>query len=619
MKTTKKLDLSFSPYNTPIKSTRSGAIFRVHPYPTKINFRSIIPFILAHTKPNETVYDGFAGSCSTGFAAAACENPDENLLDELKIQNQSMIEWGMRKAICADIGRLPTFIGKTLSSKINFDEFEKIFHRVFSDIEKEWDWMYQTKDPNSKQGVIRYVVYSDLVQCDNCNEKLTYYELFVDEKRGKFLDSSNCKKCHNKISADNFKKITENVYDNILKTKIKQVKRVPVKIHGTTQKIKWKRKITDNDLKLIKKIKDVQIPIKTKPVKILSGKEKWGELHRTGYHTGITHLHHFYTKRNFIALTVLYDAVKFFPKKFQNHYLLLLSSYNVANSTIMARFVFKKKSIEPVITSSQPGTLYVSNCPVEKNPFIGIRKKLKDLRQSNDEISKWAFEMHVSNASAQNSHLKDNSIDYIFTDPPFGENIQYSEVNFLSESWLNTFTKNKDEAIISRYQKKDIHKYEQLLKSAFDENYRILKSGKFMTVVFHNTKKDVWNSLQNAILASGFEIITSSILDKHQSSFKQTTTTGAVKKDIILLAQKPTETHRKKNKNVDIERFLISSLSKNCVNEERTFDYLFARYIGKCFEYHNKIKGNSEDFKEILFKIAKPIEGLWFLKNNRTQ
>lgn len=611
----KNLGLSFSPYVKPIKSTRSGAIFRVHPYPTKINFQSIIPFILAHTKPNEIVYDGFAGSCSTGFAASACEIPNKNLLDELGISTQSNIEWGMRKAICSDIGQLPTFIGKTLSTTINFEKFENIFNKVISDVEQTWGWMYQTKDPNLEHGTIRYVVYSDVVQCKNCNQKFTYYELFVDEKQGRFLDTTTCKKCHKEIPSNNLKKVTENVYDSILEKKIKKFKRLPVKIYGITQKTRWKRTPTNSDLKQLKKIQETKIPKKQKPVKILSGKERWGELHRSGYHTGITHLHHFYTKRNFLTLTILYDAVKFFPKKYRDHYLLLLSSYNVANSSIMARFVFKEKSIEPVITSSQPGTLYISNCPVEKNPFLGIKKKLKDLREANNEISKWNSEIHVSNASAQNSHLKDNSVDYIFTDPPFGENIQYSEVNFLSEAWLNKFTKNKDETIISRHQKKDLQRYEQLLKSAFLENFRILKSGKFMTVIFHNTKKNVWNSLQKAITSSGFEIITSSILDKHQSSFKQTTTMGAVKKDIILLAQKPEHILNKKYKNVDTEKFLITSLSKNCDEQERTFDYLFARYIGRCFETNNEIKSNSKDFKKILSKIANLDNNSWFLKN----
>jgi len=72
--------LSFNPYKKPALSTRKGAIFQAHPYPTKINYESIIPFILAHTQPGEVVYDSFAGTCSTGLAAASCAERKEGAL-----------------------------------------------------------------------------------------------------------------------------------------------------------------------------------------------------------------------------------------------------------------------------------------------------------------------------------------------------------------------------------------------------------------------------------------------------------------------------------------------------------------------------------------------------------
>jgi hypothetical protein len=614
---TKSLDLSFSPYEKPIESTRSGAIFRFHPYPTKINFRSIMPFVLAHTKPNDVVYDGFAGSFSTAFGAAACEIHDAKLIQNLGISSLVKIPWGKRKIISSDIGQLPTFIGKTLTTKINFEEFEKCFNNIISKIEHDWNWMYQTEDPNSNNGIIRYTIYSDLIQCKNCKNKSTYYELFVDEKEGKFMDESICKKCNEKIMSNNLIKVTENIYDDILGKKIIQTKRIPVKIYGSTKTSRWERKPTTKDIKQLKKIQKIKLRFKQKPIKLLSGKEKWGELHRSGYHKGITHLHHFYTKRNFLCLSILYNAVKYFPKDFKDHYLLLLSSYNVSNSSIMARFVFKEKNTKPVITSNQPGTLYVSSCPVEKNPFLGIKKKFRDLKEAKKEISQWNSEIIVNNSSAQDSHLKDNSVDYIFTDPPFGENIQYSEVNFLSEAWLGKKTKNLNETIISKYQKKDLQKYENLLTSAFQENFRILKPGKFMTVIFHNTKKEVWNSLRNAISSSGFEIMKSSILDKDQTSFKQTTTKGAVKKDIILLTQKPIQVSKKKVKPVDMKKFLLRVLSdKKYNNQERTFDYLFSRYIGQCFKSNVDIKNNSFEFKKMLSQLAKINNNSWFLKTH---
>ena len=49
-----------------------------------------------------------------------------------------------------------------------------------------------------------------------------------------------------------------------------------------------------------------------------------------------------------------------------------------------------------------------------------------------------------------------DSIDYIFTDPPFGENIYYADLNFLVEAWHRVFTDAEPEAIVDRAKEKDI-------------------------------------------------------------------------------------------------------------------------------------------------------------------
>ncbi|MCS6904598.1 MAG: DNA methyltransferase, partial [Bacteroidia bacterium] len=137
--------------------------------------------------------------------------------------------------------------------------------------------------------------------------------------------------------------------------------------------------------------------------------------------------------------------------------------------------------------------------------------------------------------------LKDNFIDYIFTDPPFGSNIMYSELNFIWESWLKVKTNNKPEAIINKTQNKGLEEYFELMKAAFKEYYRVLKPGKWMTVEFSNTSAAIWNSIQSAIQRAGFVIASVATLDKQQGSFKAVTTPTAVKQDLILSCYKPVE------------------------------------------------------------------------------
>lgn len=115
----------------------------------------------------------------------------------------------------------------------------------------------------------------------------------------------------------------------------------------------------------------------------------------------------------------------------------------------------------------------------------------------------------------------------------------YSELSSIWEGWLNLKTNNSTEAVISNTQQKDGLEYFNLMVDALKEYYRVLKSGKWMTVEFSNTSASVWNFIQTALQNSGFIIVNVAALDKKQGSFKAVTTTTAVKQDLVITCFKP--------------------------------------------------------------------------------
>ena len=90
----------------------------------------------------------------------------------------------------------------------------------------------------------------------------------------------------------------------------------------------------------------------------------------------------------------------------------------------------------------------------------------------------------------------------------------------------------------TEFKKKGLPEYQHLMEQCFEEYCRVLKPGRWMTVVFHNSRNAVWNAIQEAMLGAGFVVADVRTLDKQQGSYRQVTST-AVKQDLVISAYKP--------------------------------------------------------------------------------
>jgi hypothetical protein len=117
------------------------------------------------------------------------------------------------------------------------------------------------------------------------------------------------------------------------------------------------------------------------------------------------------------------------------------------------------------------------------------------------------------NLKGKPASIPKESVDYVFTDPPYGGSIQYMELSALWASWLKgekndpRFELKFDEKItINDAQKKDFDYYHKMLKASFEQVYDVLKPGRYLTVTFHNTDIKIYNSIIKAVVLAGFDL-----------------------------------------------------------------------------------------------------------------
>jgi hypothetical protein len=170
------------------------------------------------------------------------------------------------------------------------------------------------------------------------------------------------------------------------------------------------------------------------------------------------------------------------------------------------------------------------------SPFYILKGKISRLPKAFNLIKE--REVTSLQSASDLTSIKDSSIDYIFTDPPFGANLMYSELNLLWEAWLKVRTNHKSEAIENKTQGKTTLDYQVIMTKCFQEYFRILKPARWMTVEFSNTNAAVWNGIQTALQRSGFIVANVAALDKQQGSFNAVTNPTSVKQDLVISCYK---------------------------------------------------------------------------------
>lgn len=185
------------------------------------------------------------------------------------------------------------------------------------------------------------------------------------------------------------------------------------------------------------------------------------------------------------------------------------------------------------------GVYYIGSQVVECSPEYILGGKLQRLGKAFRDFRAISSTAVTTLGSASRIPVPNSSIDYIFTDPPFGDNLAYSELNFVVESFHGVVTHQAPEAVMSNSQQKGLLEYHRLMRACFSEYFRVLKPGRWMTVVFSNTQAAVWNGIQTALQEAGFVIANVSALNKQQGSFNAVTNATSVKQDLVITAYKP--------------------------------------------------------------------------------
>lgn len=485
---------------------RTDPIYNSHSYLTKIPVGAIEPFLEHFTRPGDTVVDFFAGSGMTGIAA---------------------LRTG-RNAQLSDISALGQHIFEGYLTHVAPNVLLRAGEAACAIARKQINDLYSVvRAEDGQHTEMVRTLWSFTYRCPSCGQSLVYYERL---RKGKTKPPDKCHGCEHEFIRRLWPRGEDLPVAVAVRSMKGRIKDQPVRSH---------------DMKLIEQARldprQTQVPSH----KISSDREMYRRCALKK--SGLTETKFFFSPRNSIVLLELWTAIN--KTKEPSIRTKLLFAFTAILGRASRRYQWGPK--RPL--NSQNQTYYIAPVYYEWNVFELFMRKVKAALRSDDmifgpllshDLAKQTVTYNLASADTL-SHVANQSVDYVFTDPPFGSNLFYSDMNLFHEAWLGTITDRSHEAVIvtaTAKRETSTLQYEKLLTGAFTEAHRILKPSGKMSVVFGNSNGTVWALFQRALQTAGFNHVPThvTILDKGQRSVKglASGSESIVTVDLVLTVEK---------------------------------------------------------------------------------
>lgn len=529
---------SREPLAIDVSEGKTDPLYKAHAYHTKVPHLAIVPSILHYTKPGDVVLDGFAGSGMTGVAAQWCGAAPAVYRHELELawkrDGRPAPDWGARRVVLNDLSPAATFIGANYNLPFEVESFGSAGKQVLKALEQEIGWMYETLHSDGKtKGRIEYTVWSEVFTCPECAGKVNFLDEALEDESKRVRETFPCPHCGAQLNKDRLERVLETRIDPASGKPWQRVKFDLSSIVYAVGKTRYEKSPDASDMAIVARIEAMPIPAGLPtdrfPIEDMYHGSRIAP-------KGFTSMHHFYLPRAGHAMAALWRLADDWPERRISAMLKFFVEQGIRNLSVLNAY-------EPLAFSQnargQKGVYYVPSQLSEVAPWYFFTGKLKTIEKAAAGFRAGQNHAAIATGTAARLELDADSIDYVFTDPPFGENIFYADLNFMVESWHGVATDSKPEAIIDKFKNKALPEYQHLMQRCFAEYHRVLKPGRWMTVVFSNSKASVWNAIQVALQQAGFVVAEVSALDKVQGSYRQMTSTTAVKQDLVISAYKP--------------------------------------------------------------------------------
>jgi adenine-specific DNA methylase len=247
---------------------------------------------------------------------------------------------------------------------------------------------------------------------------------------------------------------------------------------------------------------------------------------------GVKKVSDMFTKRNLLSLALLYNTIRDLPLKHRNSFMLAFTN------TLLHVSKLKAENVRPLGVNN----FWIPDDFIEENVWWRFSDRVNNVKTAKEVVAEKAIRNKIKDREAKvynKSSLKmieiePESVDYLITDPPYGDTIQYSELSYIWNCWLEKEFDIEKEVIINPAQNKGLNEYSNQLASFISEVRRVLKKDAYFTLAFQNKDLEIWVSLAELIRDSGMELVDISSYDTFGSPYNKNWAKFSPKSDFYV-------------------------------------------------------------------------------------
>lgn len=304
---------------------------------------------------------------------------------------------------------------------------------------------------------------------------------------------------------------------------------------------------------------------------------------------GVKKVSDMFTKRNLLALAVLYNAIRDLPLKHRNSFMLAFTN------TLLHVSKLKAENVRPLGVNN----FWIPDDFIEENVWWRFSDRVNNVKTAKEVVAEKAIRNKVKDREAKvynKSSLKmveiePESVDYLITDPPYGDTIQYSELSYIWNCWLEKEFDIEKEVIINPVQNKGLNEYSNQLASFISEVRRVLKKDAYFTLAFQNKDLEIWISLAELIRDSGMELVDISSYDTFGSPYNKNWAKFSPKSDFYVTFKNRKKETKIGNKKIVSAEEVADEITKylgehngKLFNLNKGYDLFVGMVISKIFD-----------------------------------